>query len=74
MIQAPTRPDPYERGGCWFWYDETGDESGPYPTERAARMDLLKYARYLYLGPDPTKRAVAWYEIKRFWRDTRGTS
>lgn len=32
---------------AWWWYDETWSPHGPYYTERAARADLMAYARYL---------------------------
>lgn len=32
------------RDGQWFWIDETGDESSPYPTQHAARGALRQYA------------------------------
>lgn len=52
-------PNPYTRNGKWFFYDETGDEYGPFPSERKATRELLRYCHYLNYGP------TLWQRI--FW-------
>ena len=44
------RNNPFKALGKFYWYDETGDTSGPYNTERAAMRDLLDYVHYLETG------------------------
>lgn len=68
------RTNPYYRDGYWYWFDETGSESKSFHSERAALTALLIYARYLEIGPTPSRWARFKYELRRFWRDTRGSS
>lgn len=51
----------------WFFYDETGDEHGPYRTRRCAERELARYCRWLDSGP--TRWQKIWWPVKRFARD-----
>lgn len=59
LVQAP---NPYERDGQWYWFDESEQESLPYPTSEEAQIDLILYGHYLTTGGD--LRA----EIMERWR------
>ena len=37
------KPNPYERDGKWYWYDETDEEQGPFDTYYAALFSLEDY-------------------------------
>lgn len=52
----------------WYFYDETGDDMGPYPSETRARKMLEAYCYWLDHGP--TMWQSIWWPIKRFftWR------
>lgn len=62
-------------GAGWFFVDETGDEYGPYRSERSARKHLKRYCHWLTNGP--TWWQAKWWplrcKLKEFWDDTRGT-
>jgi len=39
--------DPHERNGSWYFYDETGDEYGPYDNKAVAEAAMILYAHWL---------------------------
>jgi len=43
-------PNPYQRDGKWYWYDESEEEYGPYVTEDEATYIFLQYMEILELG------------------------
>lgn len=49
-------PNPYSRMDQWYFYDETGDEYGPFRSERKATRELAKYLYWLDNGPTPWQR------------------
>ena len=61
MIQYP---NPYERNDAWYFYDETGDEHGPYSSEKKALKNLLAYCYFLDHGPTLWQRV--WWPIRRW--------
>ena len=54
----------------WFWYDETGDEYGPYRTRRRAQRALDEYVAYNLDGlPVPWTVKLRW-RVRRWLRMT----
>jgi hypothetical protein len=53
------QPNPYFRKNSWYFYDETGDEYGPYPTQQDALSELMKYCHELEYGPPWWRRTAA---------------
>ncbi|MBD3405054.1 MAG: hypothetical protein GF411_02825 [Candidatus Lokiarchaeota archaeon] len=45
--EEPLPPNPFEKNGGWYWYDEAGDYYGPYDTKREASVEMHDYAVYL---------------------------
>lgn len=43
--------NPFKAINGWYWLDETGDTTGPYPSQMDALRDLLDYVDYLNHGP-----------------------
>lgn len=41
------RKNPYEKDGKWFFYDETGDEHGPYDSMHLANANMYLHAHWL---------------------------
>lgn len=41
------RDNPFKKGNYWYWFDETGDLSKPYPDRASALYDLNRYIAYL---------------------------
>jgi hypothetical protein len=56
--------NPYEKDGKWYFYDETQDEHGPYPTEEKAYAEFTLYGIYLNEGPNGLVR-----ELRKRWED-----
>lgn len=52
MADITTPSNPCERAGSWYWFDETGEESSPYPNRIEAEIDLLLYCQWLNTGED----------------------
>jgi len=51
MTKMPEQPpNPYQRDGKWYWYDESEEEYGPYVTEDEATYIFLQYMEILELG------------------------
>lgn len=55
------RQNPFQHAGLWYFYDETGDTSKPYPSQRAALRALLGYMKYLEDGP------TLWQRMRWEW-------
>lgn len=70
MTEPAPKANPFEWNGKWFWYDETGDRSKPYPSQRAALTDLLRYMKYLEEGP--TLWQSIWWPLRyKLWPQVR---
>lgn len=76
LLQS-TAPNPYSRvvtitrrNGLeqdytkWFFFDETGDEHGPYNSLRRATRELMKHCYWLEHGPTRWQRI--WWPVKKF--------
>jgi hypothetical protein len=56
------KPNPYAKADGWYWYDDDGNENGPYPSAFCA--DKVKQA-YMY------DWLIDGYEIP--WKELRAT-
>jgi len=45
--EEPLPPNPFEKDGKWYWWDEAGDQNGPYDSEEEASKKMHEYAAYL---------------------------
>lgn len=56
---------------CWYWYDETGDEHGPYASLRAATEELRAYEHFLNHGPAIVTEEDYRARMKENWAEIR---
>ena len=61
------KENPFQFGGKWYWYDEGGENVGPYNTHRAALRDLMEHT--LVVEGYMSWRRRMWKFLKELWRD-----
>lgn len=54
-----------QKSDGWYWYDETGDEHGPYNTRELVEKQIKDYCKYLENGPTLWQRIR--YQLLRRW-------
>lgn len=57
-----TTPNPYRDSDGWYFYDQEGNEFGPFPTQEKAIRQLLRYIHWLNYGPTFWQRL--WWPIR----------